>query len=102
MRNDRYTLDARAAVATGDAFPCKDMQGKTIQVGGPFVATIILEGTIDGVNWVTYAAALAPGIFRILDAAGEEPLLWELRCRTTAYTSGVPLVTLIGHGRAVE
>jgi hypothetical protein len=103
MRNDRYSLHVPASIAIGDEFPCQDMLGKTFQVSGTFTATINLEGTINGTDWVVLEAGLTTGtIIRLVDTDGNEPTLWRIRCRTTAYTIGTPAVTLIGHGRAAE
>jgi hypothetical protein len=76
--------------------------GIAVQVTGTFSATVLLEHTVDGTNWVTLAglntstgavasSVTAPGILRA-EVVGSI----AVRARVSAYTSGEAVVTLRG------
>ena len=58
-----------------------------IQVSGTFVATVLVEATLDGVNWSTIGTITAPGITQY------SGLFQSIRVSVSAYTSGVITVT---------
>lgn len=93
-----------AAVATGNgtALTVRGYGGAIIQVTGTFSATLIVEGTVDGTNWVTLrvmnvsdgsfvTSVTATGVYAIATAGIE-----TIRARVSAYTSGS--VTVKGRG----
>jgi hypothetical protein len=78
--------------------------GVAVQVTGTFSATVLLEHTLDGTNWVTLlgvntttgaeaSSLTAPGILR-----AEVVGALAVRARVSAYTSGSAVVTM----RAVD
>lgn len=65
----------------------------TVEVGGTFVGTIQIQGSITGSVWANIGAALtAPGI--VNDSL---KTYVYLRAQMTAYTSGLPAVKAAGH-----
>ena len=89
-----------AADATGDgtaipfAGPFGDAEKVRVQVSGTFSATVTYEGTVDGSNWVAFAATDASTTstaaeILLFETAG----LAEFRARVSAYTSGNVTVT---------
>lgn len=85
VKNFAVPLSATA----GAALDTLNMEQKTIQLTGTFVATIQFQGTIDGTNWVNEGAALtAPGVIEVTKR-------WcNMRANVTAYTSGTPLAKI--------
>lgn len=60
-----------------------------IAVSGTFVATVFVEATLDGVNWVTLQLSInAPGIVQF------DGLYQSIRVSVSTYTSGS--VTVVG------
>ena len=64
MRLDTYPLDVPAGVAIGTAQKVADLQDKMIQAFG-MTGTVVLEGTIDGTNWVSIIASVTNGFTAI-------------------------------------
>lgn len=86
--NDPPTTDG-----TGISIPCdvRDLGDKYLQIGGTFVATLQVQGTINGVDWKDEGAAIvAVGIVAIA------PSYALLRIKETAFTSGAPTAHLAG------
>ena len=79
------------AVATGSTKPSADMRDKVVQIAGTFIATLAIDGTIDGSNWNEVVAGITSP--QIVDVTR-----WysALRIRTTAYTSGTATAWLGG------
>lgn len=75
-----------------------------VQVTGTFTATLLIEATIDGTNWNTYAfvdcATGSTGTS--ITAAGQYRTelvgVHSARVRCSAYTSGTAVVTLVAQG----
>lgn len=85
-------IEAKASVAIGAATMVAHLTNKTVWVSGTFVATIKLQGSLDGTNWIDLQAALATAT-----AYQVEETLQYLRTETTGYTSGTPVVKVTGH-----
>lgn len=101
MRFERYDLDVvQGATGTGTAFRCAELADKWIQVnaiaGG---ATLTIEGTIDGTNWVTSAG---PGTITANGIYAVDETFLDLRVNRTVQGTGNPTVKLAGrNGHAV-
>ena len=65
---------------------------KTVQVSGTFVADVGLQACADGTNWVMVQPNLVSGV--LYQVFGYYKYL---RCYTTAYTSGTPVVYVASH-----
>ena len=59
-----------------------------VQVSGTFSATVLIEGSLDGVNWTTLSSLTATGITQYTG------LYQSIRASVSAYTSGS--VTVVG------
>lgn len=98
-RGEVHKLDTpRTAPTTGAPLGVVDMENKWLQMGtddgGAYVATIVVEGTIDGVTWLAIQTfANTTGLVAIPET------FLKIRARTTAYTSGQPTAWLAGHNR---
>lgn len=88
MRGVHYSLDVKKAVANGDAFPTADLTEKWVHITGTFVATLDIEGSMDGTNWIAFATEAAPALVEI------PATFKKMRISTTAYVSGTPLAAL--------
>ena len=93
---------AAAATGNGTAMDVDGLSLVGLQITGTFSATVTIEGSVDGTNYVairslnlnTGAVASAPtaaGVFQV-PVSG----LAKLRARVSAYTSGT--VTVTGRG----
>jgi len=60
-----------------------------IAVTGTFDATVLLEATLDGVNWLTLASVTTPGITQYVG------LYQSIRATIPTYVSGAVTVTAI-------
>jgi len=85
------------AVAEGASQDISEYETFTIYVSGTFVATIDLEVSPDprdiedaSSEWIAVETGLAPGQFVVPDHA------MKVRANTTAYTSGTPIVKIVG------
>lgn len=89
---------APAANTTGNGTPIgiDDLDDINVQVDGTFVATIQIQGQIDGGStWFPVGtAATAPAL---VNAA--TTFFSKLRAKMTAYTSGTPIIFAGGHKR---
>jgi hypothetical protein len=90
-RPERITLEVPAEVRTGATINVFRFRDKTVQVSGPFVGSLQLEGSIDGDTFDPIGAALtAPGFVLV-------PLTVALlRVRVTELTSGAPTAAFAG------
>lgn len=92
MRQEQHSLNVPVVAAAGTAKPVSHLQyEKTVQVDGTFTATVNLEASIDGINYIVVQAGLATGVFHQI--LGHYKFI---RCSTTAYTTGTPIVLLSG------
>lgn len=98
MKLDTHTMDAKAAVADGDALNVSLYAGGTVQIHGTFSATLQVQGKIAPASeWTNIGSALtAPGLVTLSDANGSPYALTNIRVRTTAYTSGTPQAVFAG------
>lgn len=90
MRPDFFPMDAPASVKAGAVLDVHGYIEKWVQVGGTFVGTVAVEGTIDEVTWEVVASAAAPYIVQVL------PSFHQLRINVTAYASGTPTAKFAG------
>jgi hypothetical protein len=90
-RPERIPLEVPTAVGVGKASNVFRFRDRTVQLGGTFVATLQLEGSLDGNEYAPIGAPVtAPGFVPV-------PLTVEfLRVRVTAFTSGQPKATAAG------
>jgi len=80
-------LDAITTTATGVAHK-PGATRRTFQIEGITTATIIIEGSNDGTNYVTLLTATADGGWE-----SDAPWLW-IRARCSAHTTGTITVTM--------
>jgi hypothetical protein len=97
MRHEKYELDVKKAAGgtngDGTAHACQDLRGKVVQIGGVFDATVQVQASIDGAEFVNVGAAKTQGGYVELGDTA-----WaHVRIQTTAYVSGTPTATLAGH-----
>lgn len=75
-----------------------------VQITGTFSATVLIEATIDGTNWTTYAAINCASGATETSITGAGQWRTELvgvtsvRVRCSAFTSGTAVVTLVVQG----
>jgi hypothetical protein len=90
-RPEINTLNVPTAVGVGQASNVFRFRDKTVQVNGPFVATLQIEGSVDGSNFVAIGTPLtAPGLLSVPFA------VQFVRVRVTAFTSGTPTAVASG------
>ena len=91
MRSEPQALEVIAGAGVGASIVVDRFTSKTIAIGGTFVATLRVEGTIDGVNWIALGADITSPVLQLYDQTVQ-----RLRIRTVAFTSGVPLASFNG------
>jgi len=90
-RPEKVPLEVRQTVEHGQASNVFRFRDKTVQIHGTFVATLQLEGSIDGSEYFPVGAPkTSPGAVLVPETVE------FLRVRTTAYTSGEPRAVLAG------
>jgi len=68
------------------------LREKYVQIQGTFSATLQLQGSVDGANWVNLELAQTqPGLVSVPETVA------LMRVNTTGYVSGTPVCTLCGH-----
>lgn len=84
-RPEKLSLEVKPAVDVGRAENVFRFRDKFVQVHGTFVATLQLEGTLNGSDYFAVGSPVtAPAVIAV-------PQTVEfLRVRTTAFTSGAP------------
>jgi len=90
-RPEKIQLEVKAAADIGRAENVFRFRDKYVQISGTFVATLQVEGTIDGSDYFPVGAAM--------NAAGVVPVVETIefiRVRTTAFTSGEPKAVVAG------
>ncbi len=90
-RPEKVPLEVRQAVEAGQASNVFRFRDKTVQIHGTFVATLQLEGSIDGSEYFPIGTPRSAA-----GAAQVAETIEFLRVRTTAYTSGEPRALLAG------
>jgi hypothetical protein len=90
LRSVFLTLAVPTSVAPGTPQDVSNYLDKWVQIGGSFVATLSIEGSINGTDFEVVSAVTAKGIVEIA------PLFKLLRINTTAFTSGTPSATFVG------
>lgn len=77
----------------GTVLGCARALDKVVQIGGVFVATIILQATINGTDWFDLQSFTGPGICNVEALC---PSVQSLRIRKTAQTSDTSLTAHLG------
>ena len=87
MRHEVFDLPMPSPLATGqgDAVRIAEYLNKTVQVFGTFSATVQIQGSMDGTNWVNIGAGITTPGHLVID----ESLVW-FRVDLT-FTSGTPV-----------
>ena len=90
-RPEKITLEVPTAAGVGKAENLFRFRDKTVQFGGIFVATLQLEGSLDGNEYAAIGTPVtAPGLVAV-------PVTVEfLRVRVVAFASGTPKATAAG------
>lgn len=91
-RPEKIALAVPAAVGIGEAANVFRFRDKYVQVHGTFVATMQLEGSIDGNEYFPVGApqSATPGVVAVPET------IQFLRVRVTSFTSGEPKATFAG------
>lgn len=91
MRYEDYALQVVTdAGQSGGVLSVKDLAQKWIQFAGTFVATLLVQGTINGTDFVTIATVTSAGLVEVPQT------LKAIRIFTSAYTSGTPGAVISG------
>lgn len=92
LAGDGSTAPSTNTTGIGAAVECASLREKSVQVDGTFSSTNQIQGTIDGVNWQNEgSAASSAAVVNITTS-------WmSIRNKQTAYTSGTPTITMLGH-----
>jgi hypothetical protein len=89
---DASTAPATNTTGIGGAVECASLREKSVQFDGTFSSTNQLQGTIDGVHWQNEGSAATNATVVNITTS------WmSIRCQQTAFTSGTPTITLLGH-----
>lgn len=91
---DDSTPNATNLTGTAEPVGVLDLRDKYLQVGGTFTATIQIQGSVDGTNYVSEGSAITTASTA---AVAVNPTYQKMRAVCTAYTSGTPTVVLTGH-----
>jgi hypothetical protein len=91
MRSEAQALEVIAGVGIGASIVVDRFTSKTVAIGGTFVATLRVEGTIDGVNWIALGSDITAPVLQLYDQT-----IVRLRIRTVAFTSGAPSASFNG------
>lgn len=92
-----------AALNAAVALSLTGMTGFALDVRGTFVATIVVEGTVDGTNWITLSVVPIGAALNVAQVAsvtaagawwGNANGLQQVRARASAYTSGSATIVL--------
>ena len=90
-RPERIPLEVPTQVGAGVAANVFRFRDKTVQLSGPFVGSLQLEGSIDGDTFDPIGAPLiAPGFVLVPQTVA------LLRVRVTELTSGAPTAVFAG------
>lgn len=93
----RKPLDVRASNATGNPARVSDLTSLTVQVFGTFTATVELEVSLDGTNFVapTSMSFTAAGVKSLGGIVAS-----HVRVKTSGYSAGTPDACVAGIERA--
>ncbi len=91
MRTDIYNLEAPQAIDVGAPLVVEPYTDKTVSIGGAFVATLHIDGSLDGTNWDAITNPIATK-----EIISIPHTLKKIRVSVTAYTSGQPVVKFAG------
>lgn len=99
-------VSATGSLAAANATVALSLAGATgfaLDVRGTFVATIVVEGTVDGTNWITLSVVPIGAALNVAQVAsvsavgawwGNANGLQQVRARASAYTSGSATIVL--------
>jgi hypothetical protein len=90
MVRRQIIIEVKTSVAVGADQNVADLVDKWAQISGTFTATIDIEGSLDGTNWITLMTISSAALLNIPQS------LSHIRTNTTAYTSGTPSCILAG------
>jgi len=68
MRSTYSNLPIPASATAGDPVHCDEIVDKTIQVFGTFVASIRIQGSLDGTNWSDFGTPITTPSIVAIDA----------------------------------
>ncbi len=90
-RPEQIPLPVPTSVATGALRDVHRFRDKFVQFGGTFVATLQLQGTIDGTEFFNIGGPVSsPTVIPVSET------VQFLQVDVTAFTSGVPTATAAG------
>lgn len=91
MRFESKAMAVPAAVAAGAAIPVERFTEKSVLFSGVFVATMRVQGSMDGASWADVSGDVTtPQLVEVPHTVR------YLRVNTTAYTSGAPAASFGG------
>jgi hypothetical protein len=95
MRAEYRKLNVPTSVAVGLSMDVGHLLNKAIQISGTFVATIQLQVSLNGDDYVSLGSAYTAGaLVQVTET------FRYIRANVTAYTSGAPVITIGGfHAR---
>lgn len=98
MRSETHILNVvQDATGVGTAFGSAEFIDKMVQVAGiAGGATLVVEGTVNGSNWITEATIAADGVTVI-----DKPWV-QLRINRTVQGTGNPTVRFVGRNSRSE
>lgn len=93
---DANTAPSTNTTGVGGPADVAELRDLTFQLSGTFVATVQLQGRIDGAaGYQNIGSALTTSGF--VDVSATAKTLSELRLQMTAFTSGAPVAVVAGH-----
>jgi hypothetical protein len=99
MRSEflQLPMPAFPAGGPGASIDVSGLEQKFVQIGGSFTATVAVEGTINGADWVAVASVTGPMLIQVI------PVFAGLRVNVTGYSSGpTPTAMVSGFNRRTE
>jgi len=92
LAGDGSTAPAANTTGIGAAVECASLRDKSVQIDGTFSSTNQIFGSIDGTNWQGEGSSGSTKTVVNITTS------WVfVRNQQTAFTSGVPTITLCGH-----
>lgn len=96
MRRETFGLDVTpAGNGTGTAQACGDLEDLWVQVSGTFNATVSIEASLNGADFIAIQNTAAPGILNI------PPTASHLRITVSGWVSGQPVCMFAGRNMRV-
>lgn len=82
--DDAAGADWQAAPGSSDAVDVRHLTDVYVGLAGTFVATVFVDISFDGTNFLAFESRTTPGAYTKL------PPCMAFKMRTSAYTSGTP------------